>query len=57
MNFKELKSTYNFKLVDISNEFEIPYRTLQNWISGINTPPDYVLKMLKKLLDNKKGLD
>lgn len=54
MTFKDLKSNYNFKLIDISNEFEIPYRTLQNWLSGVNTPPDYVLKMLKKLLDSKK---
>lgn len=39
----------------VSDKLEIPRRTIQNWESGVNVPPDYVAKWyLEKLKALKK---
>lgn len=47
-----IMTTYNLTRKDISNRFDIPYRTVQNWSLGIRNCPDYVINMIIKLLDN-----
>ena len=42
-------------MTQISKRYDIPYRTLQNWKNGVNTPPPYVTKMLSEIL--KKSPD
>ena len=37
-------------LKDFSEQYEIPYRTLQDWTSGRRNPPDYLLKLLEKVI-------
>lgn len=46
---------YNFDLTikEVSDQFGIPYRTVQNWAGGISTPPNYTLIMMYNLLDLK----
>ena len=31
-----------------SRKYKIPLRTLEDWDSGRNTPPEYVLKLLER---------
>lgn len=42
----EIMDYYHLTIKDISSEFQIPYRTVQNWAGGISSPPDYIIKMI-----------
>ena len=39
-------------MTEISKQYGIPYRTLQNWKSGVRMPPPYVSTLLKKAMEN-----
>ena len=55
MTFKELREKHNMTLTQISEYFEIPYRTIQNWDGGQRKCPEYLLKLMEyKLEQNKK---
>ena len=47
---KELCEKYNLKQIELSRRFEIPIRTVQDWYREVRTPPEYVVKMIEKLL-------
>lgn len=51
--FAAFLSRNNLTIKKASALFGIPYRTVQNWKSGVNKCPDYVLAMMKKLLGNE----
>ena len=46
MNIKELRQTLSMSQSQFSSFFGIPIGTLRNWEQGINSPPDYVYRML-----------
>lgn len=50
--FSAFLSERKLKMKFISDRFGIPYSTLQNWKSGINKCPDYLLRMMKEILDS-----
>lgn len=56
MNIKELMNKYGLTMKDISDRFNIPYRTIQNWCanSGNNKRkcPEYVIEMMDQILRN-----
>ena len=37
---------FGFTIKDISEKFNIPYRTVQNWAGGVSSPPPYVISMI-----------
>lgn len=37
---------FGFTIKDISERFNIPYRTVQNWAGGVSTPPPYIIRMI-----------
>lgn len=34
----------------LAERFDIPYRTMENWSSGVASPPPYVLAMMREIL-------
>lgn len=42
--FVELLKEY--KIIQISKEYEVPYKTVQHWIGGERTAPPYVEKLI-----------
>ena len=54
----EICEAYGIGQTELAKRFEIPLRTVQDWHAGRRTPPDYVVKMIVKLLiieRNKKA--
>lgn len=46
-----IMNSFGLSIKDISDQFGIPYRTVQNWVGGVSTPPNYILIMMYNLLD------
>ncbi len=47
--FRQLLNELHTTQADISRRYEIPLRTVQNWATGVNRCPPYVLSMLRRL--------
>ena len=45
--------TANMTIKQISDRFNIPYRTVQNWSNGTRVAPQYVLDMMAEILGIK----
>ena len=53
---KQLCEEYNISQTELSQKYDIPLRTVQDWHAGRRTPPPYVVRMLDELLAlNKNG--
>lgn len=48
---KALREKYGLTRQQFCDAFEIPYRTLQSWELGARSCPDYVFRMICKLLE------
>lgn len=48
---KDLCEKYNITQAEFSRRFEIPLRSIEDWIAGRRKPPVYVVNMLKRLLE------
>lgn len=46
---KEFRQFTGLSQSKFAEHFEIPIRTLQDWEQGKRTPPDYILKMMKRI--------
>lgn len=46
-----IMNSFSLSIKEISDQFGIPYRTVQNWAGGVSTPPNYILIMMYNLLD------
>lgn len=44
--FRRLHDIHGGSLKDISIEYGIPLRSLEDWNAGLRTPPEYVLEFL-----------
>lgn len=55
MTIKDITTKYNMTLKAISERFDIPYRSVQNWNTGYSKCPEYVLKMIDEILTNEKN--
>lgn len=47
---------YNITQTEISKKYLIPLRTVQAWYHEERNPPQYIIKMLDKLLEHKIDL-
>lgn len=61
MNIKELRQRTGLSQSQFADYFEIPVRTIQKWERNGSTPPEYIPKMMERILDledklNGKGL-
>lgn len=56
-NLKEARKAAGLSQAEMSNMFEIPKRTIENWEAGLRNPPVYVEKLIvEKLMQIKSGL-
>lgn len=56
MNIKEARTACGLTQRQMSDLFEIPIRTIEDWERGIRTPPAYVEKLIvEKLLTIEKA--
>ena len=42
----DIMDHFGLSIKEVSEKFEIPYRTVQNWAGGVSTPPPYVISMI-----------
>lgn len=52
---KEIRSLTKLSQVNFAAKYGIPRRTLENWESGTNNPPQYVIDMLERTVENDIG--
>lgn len=55
MKIKQLRQLTGLTQKKFSERFKIPLRTVQNWESGTNTPPDYIPRLIEMqmILENE----
>jgi hypothetical protein len=53
----DLMTYYNLTIKDISDTFQIPYRTVQNWAGGVTNPPPYIIRMIWVILVNEELIE
>lgn len=49
----DIRHNLNMSQREFAQRFEIPVRTLQQWEQGRSTPPEYIEKLLKKVVGEK----
>lgn len=51
MSVKKIRGVTRLSQKEFAEKYEIPQRTLENWEAGRRTPPDYVLKLLMRVIE------
>ena len=47
MNIREMRSRLGDTQSEFAARYNIPFRTIQNWETGLRKPPEYILKLLE----------
>ena len=47
MNIREMRKQLGDKQSEFAERYNIPFRTVQNWETGMRKPPEYILELLK----------
>lgn len=55
MTIREICEKYGMTQTGLSRQFEIPLRTVQDWYAGKRVPPEYVVKMIVRLIEIEKA--
>lgn len=50
MTITEILTATGLTQTELSKRFDIPLRTVQNWVEGLRTPPAYVVNMMAEIL-------
>ncbi|MCQ2439528.1 MAG: helix-turn-helix domain-containing protein [Oscillospiraceae bacterium] len=50
----EIRTRYNLTQAAMAERFGIPKRTIENWDEGSRKPPEYVVRMMLKILELEK---
>lgn len=50
MTISEIRELLKISRAEFSRRYNIPLRTLENWESGVRTPPDYVVSLLERVV-------
>ena len=48
--FREIVAQTGLSLAKFAERYEIPLRSVENWIGGQRTAPDYVIKLLARVV-------
>lgn len=51
MNWREIKNHYGYTVKALEKLTGVPRRTLEDWIAGRRTPPEYITKLLIEKLE------
>lgn len=57
MTIREICEKYSMSQTALARRFEIPLRTVQDWYAGKRVPPEYVTKMITRLIENETEND
>lgn len=57
LNVKELRQATGMSQSKLAEYFGIPVRTLQDWEQGKRKPPEYVPKMMKRILQAESSIE
>ena len=47
MNIREMRNRLNITQSEFAKRYNIPFRTIQNWESGVREAPEYVMRLLE----------
>jgi putative transcriptional regulator len=50
MGVKELRKLTGLSQTAFGEKYDIPMRTIQNWENGVRVPPNYILKLLERVV-------
>lgn len=50
MNTKEIRAILGISRAEFARRYGIPIRTIENWDAGISQPPEWVLKLLERVV-------
>ena len=53
MDIREMRSRLGDTQAEFAQRYQIPFRTVQNWESGVRVPPEYMMQ----LLENRVKMD
>ena len=53
MTMQEIRALTGLNKKDFSEQYGIPYRTIQNWELGINKAPDYLMDLIEYKVRNE----
>ena len=60
VNIKDLRRQLGDTQIEFAERYNIPFRTVQNWETGVRKPPEYILELLKHRIEgdlvNKKAV-
>ena len=48
---KLIKEELNLTIKEFANLYEIPYNTVRQWYNGKRTAPQYIIKMIEKIIE------
>lgn len=56
VEFKELLEKSNMNMMQFSEYFNIPYRTVQDWKAGRRKAPLYVVELIRYKLEKERNV-
>lgn len=55
MTVKEMRDMLGLSRAEFSRKYKIPIRSLENWESSTNKPPEYLIELLERaIVEDKK---
>ena len=48
MDIREMRTQLGDTQIEFARRYRIPYRTIQNWETGLRKPPDYIVGLLEQ---------
>lgn len=55
MDIKTIRLSTKLSQSQFADKFGIPVGTLSHWEQGVRKPPEYVISMIKKILELEKS--
>lgn len=55
MNTVEIRAILGVSRAEFSRRYEIPIRTLEDWDAGRRQPPEWILKLLERVVREDKA--
>ncbi len=52
MTIYEMRTAFGDTQSEFAERYNIPFRTIQNWESGVRKPPEYVIALLEKCVQS-----
>ena len=51
MNIREMRNRLGDTQSEFAARYNIPFRTIQNWETGIRKPPEYIINLLERRIE------